>query len=79
MEEKHKNWIHCISSESVYYIPDHTWKTFDFDVEYYPLSKILIISEKGKYFDDHAVIQLVAESFTIAEHLLNYVLAVMTV
>jgi len=76
MEEKNKKWIKI---NGAYYIPIHTWKSFDFQVAYYPSTKVLQLEEKGKYFDDHAVIQLSAENLTVAEHLLNHIISVMTV
>ena len=80
MKEKNEKWVTIKDGfEHVQYcVPAHTWKTFKFLVTYYPATKVLQLSE-DKYFDDHAVIQLYAENLTVAEHLLEHIINVMTV
>ena len=81
MKEKNKNWIKIENKfeELTYYIPAWSWKTFDFQISYYPSTKVLQLEEKNKYFDGHAVIQLSAENLTVAEHLLEHIIGVMTI
>lgn len=48
-------------------IPNALYKSYNFQVRYFPKTHVLQVEEKGKYYDDHAIIQFVIEDMKNVE------------
>ena len=61
------------------FVPKPTYKTYPFNVRFYPRTSLLVVTEAGKHFDDHAAIQFTAVTFSDAESILDHIINILTI
>ena len=62
-----------------YVPPDYPSDKYKYRVELYPSKDLLVLEEKGNYYDDHAIIKFTVQTIAEARYIVNHCISIKTV